>query len=135
MVCRLIKSSDVNKIISFLALWRYYLLMRHYEEVRLNLLFELASKGGGSKGGSKSIFFYLLKIRFRTFLTKINHFCPFFVHFCPILSIFFQKIFFRKNAILDHLRPFLTEIYRFFFYFMGKKKRIYLLEQDDFSRR
>ena len=54
--------------------------------------------------------------------------------FWPFLSDFvhfFQKKIFRKNAILDHIRPFSTEIYRFSpFYgsWRARKLCIYLLE-------
>ena len=81
------------------------------------LLYSLGEKGGGSHRVNKVKIFFLLICSFCSYLTKIYHFCPFFVRFCPFLSDFvhFCQFFFSKKynfrpfkAILDQFWPFLS---------------------------
>ena len=87
--------------------------------------------GGGGHGVQKEKFYYLLKIRFWTFLTKINHFCPFFVHFCPILFIFFNFFFSKKcnfrpyKTIFDRNLPFFAILRQ-----LAGKQTVYLPTGD-----
>ena len=72
-------------------------------------------------------FYYLLKIRFRTFLTKINHFCPFLTpppHFWPFLS----KIFFSRKCSFRPFKTIFERNLRFFHVFcpFSGKKTVYL---------
>ena len=77
---------------------------------KCNLRFwtRLQGRGGGWRRAQKVILFELaFKIRFRTFLTKINHFCQ-----------FLSNILFSRKC---NFRPFLTQIYRFFSILWARK--------------